>query len=380
MAYVVKDARGRSPYWYAIYRDAIGKRIRKSTGLTAKSKALEFARTLQRASDEARRGSLTEARARELVSEILVATTGETLRFFTVRQWFDHFVKEKRKTQSDKTARRYEQVRDLFLECLDKRADLNVAAITSKDIADFRDYRQSLGLSPATVNLDVTVLSAVFSAAHKQGHIPVNPCASIKPVKDRSAQRKHVFTPEQVRVLVKTAKGDWRGLILVAFYSGMRLGDAANLKWSSIDLIGDIKTIRYRPQKGGGEVVVVVHPALEDYLLSLPAPKRTDHDAFVFPSLGGRNISPLSKFFRKLMADARIQQHVIRGRSGGGRSVNALSFHSLRHSFSSLLANAGVPEERRMALTGHVTRDVHQQYTHHQLQALRDAVAVLPRI
>ena len=62
------------------------------------------------------------------------------------------------------------------------------------------------------------------------------------------------------------------------------------------------------------------------------------------------------------MAQAGIRQRVIRERdeSGSGRRVNALSFHSLRHTFNSALANAGIPEETRMALTGHTSRQMNQ--------------------
>jgi site-specific recombinase XerD len=91
-------------------------------------------------------------------------------------------------------------------------------------------------------------------------------------------------------------------------------------------------------------------------------------------------VSPLSKHFRKIMDRARIEQRVIRERSKSGRNVNALSFHSLRHSFSSILANAGVAQEMRMALTGHTTRAIHAKYTHHEWEPLRDAFAALPRI
>src|SRR5262249_50742055 len=99
-------------------------------------------------------------------------------------------------------------------------------------------------------------------------------------------------------------------------------------------------------------------------------------------SLAQRLTSPLSKEFARLMEQARIEQHVIRERSqdGSGRSVSALTFHSLRHSFSSLLANAGIAEETRMALTGHTTREMQQHYTHRELSILRDAVNVLPSI
>jgi len=156
------------------------------------------------------------------------------------------------------------------------------------------------------------------------------------------------------------------------------LHDLANVRWRDIDLVSKIPTIRFAVRKTGGEVVTVIHDDLEDHLLSLPTPK--SDDAYVFPSLAGRKVSPLSKEFTQLMEAAHIEQRVIRDKSGAGRSVHALSFHSLRHSFSSILANSGVSEERRMALVGHASRDMHQKYTHHELESLRDAIALLPSI
>jgi integrase len=347
--------------------------------LTAKSKALEVARTLDKASKEARRRTLTEVRTRELLSEVLQSVSGEGLRVFSVAEWFDHFVALKRKSRADKTALRHALMMREFIEFLGHRARLNIAAITSKDIAEFRDARVSQGLAPSTVNFDMTVLSSAFNAALKQGHISVNPCAALEKLRDK-AQRKSTFTPEQVSALVKSATGDWRGLILTAFYIGARLGDCANLRWRNVDLVSEIKTIRFVTGKTGKEIVAVIHPVLEEYLLSLPTAE--SDDALLFPSLAERVTSSLSREFKLLMEAARIAQHVIRkrGEDGSGRSVNALSFHSLRHSFSSLLANAGIAEETRMALTGHTTREMQQHYTHRELAILRDAVAVLPRL
>jgi integrase len=56
------------------------------------------------------------------------------------------------------------------------------------------------------------------------------------------------------------------------------------------------------------------------------------------------------------------------------------SFHSLRHSFASALANSGVPADLRMKLTGHKSATVHQGYTHHELEVLRGAIGTLPRL
>jgi integrase len=383
MACVVRDkamrnGKRRSPYWYACFVGATGKRIKKSTGLTSRSNALKMAHTWQKASEEARQLRLTEARAREVISELMQSVGGESLTVFTVEQWFGQFVNQKKKSRAAATGKRHAQTMRGFIEFLGAKARLNIAAVTSKDIASFRDRRQSLGLAPATVNLDIIILSAAFNSALRQGHVSVNPCLAIEPLKDKP-QRKGVFTPEQIAALLKAAQGDWRGLILIGFYSGQRLLDCANLRWRDVDLVSDIKTIRFQVRKTGAEVVTVIHEALENHLLALPTPNSDDE--YIFPTLAERRASLLSKKFGELMALANIERGVIRERTTyGGRSVSALSFHSLRHSFSSILANAGVSEERRMALTGHRERDTHQRYTHHELERLRDAIALLPRI
>ena len=73
-----------------------------------------------------------------------------------------------------------------------------------------------------------------------------------------------------------------------------------------------------------------------------------DDEAFVFPDLAGRNISPLSKHFRGLTGQAGIEQRVIASVMNRvpAAAVNALSFHSLRHTFNSALANAGSRKKR----------------------------------
>src|SRR4030095_5899926 len=368
----------RSPFWYACYTAADGRRLKKSTKQTDERKARLVAEAWLRAEGLARDRELTEVRTREILNDVLQRVTGEKLRAYTVKEWLEQFARQKRKSKSEKTALRHEQMHNEFLAFLGPRANLTIAAITPKDSSDFRDRRHARGLTPTTVNLDVTVLSAAFNAALRQGLITVNPCAGVEPLKDR-AHRKQVFTPEQISARLKVAEGEWKGLILVAFYTGQRLGDCANLRWRDVDMVSEIKAIHW-PQQQDKEAadVSVIHPELEDYLLSLPTPKSDDE--FLFTSLAQRNVSPLSKHFRKLMKQARIEQRVIREGNKSGRTVYGLSFHSLRHSFNSILANAGVSEEMRMALTGHKSRDIHQKYTHHDLEVFQAAIGMLPRV
>ena len=196
---------------------------------------------LQKAAKEARKNKLTEGRARQLLGELLEGLNGESLPVYTLAQWLEHFVKQKQKSRAEKTAVRYEQVKKDFVEFLGSRARLNIAAISGKDIADFRDRREAQGLAPGTLNGDIAILSAAFNGALRQGHISVNPCLAIEPVKDKSSGRKATFTPAQVSALIEAAESkDWKGLISVAYYCGQRLGDCANLKWNQVDLTGEI--------------------------------------------------------------------------------------------------------------------------------------------
>jgi integrase len=101
----------------------------------------------------------------------------------------------------------------------------------------------------------------------------------------------------------------------------------------------------------------------------------------MFPSLAGKagsGKSGLSMQFKRIMERARIKGRLLRDATGAGRSQSSLSFHSLRHSFNSALANAGVAQEIRQKLTGHASTQMNEVYTHRELEPLRTAIETLP--
>jgi integrase len=84
--------------------------------------------------------------------------------------------------------------------------------------------------------------------------------------------------------------------------------------------------------------------------------------------------------FKRIMERGKIKGQLLRDATGEGRSQSSLSFHSLRHSFNSALANAGVSQEIRQKLTGHASAEMNAIYTHHKLAPLRAAIGVIPSI
>jgi integrase len=85
--------------------------------------------------------------------------------------------------------------------------------------------------------------------------------------------------------------------------------------------------------------------------------------------------------FKEIMRKAGVNSGTVYAdATGKGRKVADRSFHSLRHSFNSALANAGVSQEVRQKLTGHASAEMNAIYTHHELDVLRDAVNALPKV
>jgi len=80
------------------------------------------------------------------------------------------------------------------------------------------------------------------------------------------------------------------------------------------------------------------------------------------------------------MEKAGVVAKVVEAKGGAGRSRITKGFHSLRHSFVSALANAGVHADIRQKLAGHSDERVHQNYTHHEIETLRGAVGKIPSL
>ena len=82
--------------------------------------------------------------------------------------------------------------------------------------------------------------------------------------------------------------------------------------------------------------------------------------------------------FKALMVKAGIKVAITAKAGEKGRARSSLSFHSLRHSFNSAMANAGVSQELRQLLTGHASKAINDRYTHTDLETLRKAVGSVP--
>ena len=369
--------RPESKYYHAAYFGPDGHRILRSTKQTDRQAALAVALEYERASKLARRGELVETQAREVLRDIMRrADIGETIQTASIKAHFDTWLASKGTRKANATWKRYGMAVDAFLESLGNRANKPLTSLSAGDVQRFLDSRTAEELAPTTVNMDVTIIRTALNAARRQGLIPTNPAEAVE-LPQADSMERGTFTPAEVKLLVDTAEGEWKLLIQFGYFTGARLMDCSRMQWDGVDLAGE--TLSYVQTKTGKKVTLPLHP---DVLAALNKLAGTDKpEIFVLPKLAsqrGSGSCGLSQTFKKLMRKAGVDCQSIQG--GGKRMISRRTFHALRHSFTSALANQNVASELRMKLTGHSTEGEHKKYTHHEMDNLRAAVKKIPSL
>jgi integrase len=145
------------------------------------------------------------------------------------------------------------------------------------------------------------------------------------------------------------------------------------MQWDGVDLARE--TLTYTQSKTGEKVTVPLHGELLAHLNKLAGTDKPE--VFVTPALAAQRISGrrgLSESFKKIMRKAGVDSGKLK-KVEGRCQLSTRTFHALRHSFTSAMANAGVSQEMRMKLTGHKTEREHQKF-----EQLRAAVDKLPSL
>ena len=367
--------RPKSPYWHASYLGPDGRWILRSTKQEDRSAALAVALEYERASKLAKRGELVEAQAREVLKDIMRrADIGETLQSVSIKDHFNQWMAGKTARKAAQTAKRYQTVVDDFLAMLAARGNKPLTALTAGDIERFLNRRFERKLAPRTVVLDIKIIRTALNAARRQGLIPTNPAEAVELPEVEGIERG-TFTAAEVKMQIDAAEGEWKTLILTAYFTGARLSDCCKMQWEDVDLSAGKLT--YTQGKTGAKLEAPIHSDLLAHLEKLagndtPARFIMPHMANLKP--GGRH--GLSEGFKRIMRKAGLDLQTVQGM--GKRMISKRTFHALRHSFTSALANQDVSPELRMKLTGHKTEAVHSGYTHHDWQNLQGAMAKMP--
>jgi integrase len=375
----------RSPFWFACYLGADGRRLQVSTKQSNRKKAQAVADAWERAAKLGAEKRLGEAQARRILSEIYEVVNNEPLPSSSTRDFLDNWVEKRKLDTAPRTQKAYAQIVRDFLVSLGERATRDISQVSKADVAKYRDA-VLLRTSKASANKVLKYLRVALGAAYKDGLCQDNPAAKLDTIKrtDEERKQRRPFTLPELKLVLEHASGEWKGLILFGLYTGQRLGDIARLCWTNVDL--QREEIRFVTRKTGRSMIIPLHPVLIEYLESLEA--SDDPDLPVFPKSApiagvASGDSRLSQQFHTLLVSAGLAQARSKDATGEGRSkrrnISEVSFHSLRHTATSLLKNAGVSETVAMDIIGHDSKAMSRHYTVVDEPTKRKALSQLPR-
>lgn len=244
-------------------------------------------------------------------------------------------------------------------------ADTSVSSIDKEDVLGFlHDVQNVRGLTEGTAKVRFNVLNQILDAAMDQGLRADNPCRVIA----RPRERKHmpyVLTRDQFNAAVWQLPHRYRMPVLLAYHSGLRLGEICALRTRDVDLEnGQIQVAGTRLQSGktqdhpkGGDpseqatIPDVLIPELELYMKEYPPTPAGE--LFTSGRYGG-SVSPVAtstirKEFKKACRKANLPADEIR-------------FHDLRHTCATNYAKMDAQAYVIQRLLRHGRLETSQRY------------------
>jgi integrase len=251
--------------------------------------------------------------------------------------------------------------------------ELTTAALTA-----YQEARQAEGAAAATVNRELSALSAaLFNAAQMTvaggkpllAHVPIFP-SKLK----EAAARKGFLTQKQYTALAVNAKALWmRTLIACAYSFGFRKSELLNLRVRQVDFLGrwleleqgTTKNDEGRKVKMTGEVFELMRACTRD---------KKPND-FVFTREDGEHVVDPRDDWYALCVASGVGQLVPAKRKNGKEYQRyvGLNLHDFRRSAIRNLMRHGVSQTVAMRISGHKTASVFRRYDIVDEQDLADA-------
>jgi len=265
-----------------------------------------------------------------------------------------------------------------------KKPALQMHEVTHADALNFSDFMKNNQLAVDTHNRKIKRLRKIFKVLNVYCGDTKNPFVSSTLLrKSREEQNQGIrrlsFTREQELQLLRVLddpkkkvmnKPEIRIIYYLGMFTGQRMKDCIMLRWNRLNL--QRRTIEVKQFKTGKEVSIPIAPQLYNVLLEAQATKEKDHD-FVCPNVAkrysredsrGKNVGNNLVNIDTLRVIKWIGLEPSVNTEGRKKAVTVFGFHSLRHSFASHCAEAGVPKAVVLSILGTDSDIVDKYYTH----------------
>ena len=219
----------------------------------------------------------------------------------------------------------------------------------------------------STANRILTILKAALNHAFQEGKVASDePWRKVKPFRGVDTAVVRYLTPAEAERIVNSCATDFRNLVRGALLTGCRYGELTRLQIRDFD--PNARTIVARVTKGQKPRQIALNDEGESLFLQLTAGQPSTCRIF---NRGDGDKWGASHQQRPLIEASRI-----------ATIEPPATFHTLRHTYASLLAMAGVPMGVIAAQLGHSdTRMTEKHYAHLAPSYVADTIrASLPKL
>lgn len=223
------------------------------------------------------------------------------LKEFTINQAFGLYWEEvgQDHANADDTFNKLENLTKYFNE------NLIISQLTVDDVARFVKAKKQEGRKVATINRYLAMLSAILNLCKKRRvHTPeINVREFMRP--EPFENIRYFDDWDVIDRIIANAADHAKPVFLFAIYSGCRISNVLNLKWS--DIHGDIFNILVKDKryKGGRLVAKQIYPPMREILNSLP--KCSD---YVF-TYKGEHIKRINKAWNRALERAGVPHETL---------------------------------------------------------------------
>lgn len=265
------------------------------------------------------------------------------------------------------------------------------------ELADrYAQHMRKLNIAVSTHNRKIKRIRRVFRVLREywNGENPFQSSALLRKEREEREHDVHrlSFTREQEQQLQAVLdddkhkvlnKPEVRVVYYLGMFTGQRMKDCVLLRWSKIDF--NRKRVWVKQFKTGKEVTIPIAPKLLEILQEALVWKTGETD-YVCPNIAARynQTNALGKNVGNNLVNIDMLR-VIRWIGlepsvkvpGRDKKVTIYGFHSLRHSFASYCAEAGVPQATVLSILGADSEIVNKYYTHVGDEAQQKAIAAI---
>jgi len=238
--------------------------------------------------------------------------------------------------------------------------------VTPETLEQFKGHRKAQGIGNATINVDVKKVKALMRRAMLWGYIDKWNGAAVKELRE-TRNRERFYTVEELKRLLDVCRAkkygfyQWETVCLLAAQAGLRRSEIYHLAWKDIDLESGMLHVSSKegwdPKTDKSSRHIPIAKDLAKHLKGL---KRST--PWVIGERPSKSV--MSAYFQKISRKARLDGNL----------------HTLRHTFGSHLAQAGVPLHTIAKLMGHSTTRTTELYAHLAPKDLKSAISRLPGI